>query len=79
VGFLVLATLRGAGVVPAGWVAPTRAASTYLTVLAMAALGLSADPRAVARAGSRVVIAVCASLAVLVALGVAMIRILELR
>jgi uncharacterized membrane protein YadS len=60
-------------------VAPTRLVSTNLTVVAMAALGLSADVRAVARAGSRVVGAVSLSLIVLVALGVALINALHIR
>ena len=79
VGFLALAMLRAVGVVPESWVAPTRLVSTNLTVVAMAALGLSADVRAVARAGSRVVGAVSLSLIVLVALGVALINALHIR
>lgn len=79
VGFLVLAALRAAGVVPAAWVAPTRLVSTYLTIIAMAALGLSADVRMVARAGSRVVLAVSLSLLVLIALGIAIIHMLGIR
>ena len=79
VGFLALATLRAAGVVPSAWVPPTRSISTYLTILAMAALGLSADLRSVAKAGSRVIGAVSLSLLVLIALGVAFIRLLAIR
>ena len=79
VGFLALAALRAAGVVPAAWVAPTRLVSTYLTIIAMAALGLSADVRMVARAGSRVVVAVSLSLLVLIVLGIAIIHLLGIR
>ena len=79
VGFLALATLRASGVVPSSWVAPTRLVSTYLTIVAMAALGLSADLRAVAKAGSRVIVAVSLSLLVLIALGVASIRVLAIQ
>lgn len=78
-GFIVLAGLRALGVIPSAWITPTRVASTHLTVLAMAALGLSADPRAVARAGSRVIVAVSLSLAVLVVLGIAAIGTLHIR
>ncbi|HUQ79785.1 MAG TPA: putative sulfate exporter family transporter [Gemmatimonadaceae bacterium] len=78
VGFLVLASLRAVGVVPAGWVAPTRLVSMYLTILAMAALGLSADLRSVAKAGSRVVAAVSLSLVLLIVLGIAFIRVLSI-
>ena len=79
VGFLLLAALRAMGVIPTNWIAPTRLVSTNLTVIAMAALGLSADVRAVARAGSRVVGAVSLSLIVLVLLGVALIHALHIR
>ena len=79
VGFLVLAAVRAADIVPPGWIAPTRLVSTYLTIVAMAALGLSADVRMVARAGSRVVAAVSLSLLILVALGIAIIHLLGIR
>ena len=79
VGFLVLATLRAAGAVPASWIAPTRLVSTYLTIVAMAGLGLSADVRTVAKAGSRVVAAVSLSLLVLIGLGIGIISVLRIR
>jgi len=79
VGFLALATLRATGTVPASWIAPTRLVSSNLTVVAMAALGLSADVRAVARAGSRVIAAVSLSLLLLVVLGIAFIHLLNIR
>jgi uncharacterized integral membrane protein (TIGR00698 family) len=79
VGFLALATLRVAGIVPTGWIAPTRVVSTNLTIVAMAALGLSADVRAVAKAGSRVIGAVSLSLLLLVVLGIGIIHILQIR
>jgi len=79
VGFLALAALRAGGAVPQSWVAPTRLASTNLTIVAMAALGLSADLRSVARAGSRVIGAVSLSLLVLIALGIAVIHLLAIR
>ena len=49
-----------------------------LTVVAMAALGLQTDIRAVARAGGRVVAAVILSLSALVLLALALIRLLGL-
>jgi len=79
VGFLALATLRAAGLVPSSWVAPTRFVSSNLTIIAMAALGLSADVRMVAKAGSRVIGAVSLSLLVLVALGISIIHLLHIR
>jgi uncharacterized integral membrane protein (TIGR00698 family) len=79
VGFLTLATLRATGVIPSSWIAPTRFVSTALTIVAMAALGLSADVRTVAKAGSRVIAAVSMSLLLLVALGIALIHLLRIR
>jgi len=79
VGFLALATLRAAGAVPASWISPTRLAATNLTIVAMAALGLTADVRTVARAGSRVIAAVSLSLVLLVVLGISFIHLLNIR
>jgi len=79
VGFLALAILRAVGAVPESWIAPTRFASSNLTIIAMAALGLSADVRAVARAGSRVIAAVSLSLLLLVVLGIVFIHVLNIR
>lgn len=79
VGFLLLAILKSAGVATTNWVGPAREASARLTIVAMAALGLSADLRAVARVGKPVIAAVSASLAMLVVLGVTLIRTLAIR
>jgi len=79
IGFLGLATLRAADIVPVSWVGPVRLLSSHLTVIAMAALGLNADVRSVARAGTRVVAAVSASLLSLVALGIGLIHLLQIR
>ena len=54
------------------------AASGLLTVIAMAALGLQTDIRAVARAGTRVVAAVVLSLGALALLALALMRLLGL-
>ena len=75
-GFLLLAALRSAGLIRETWVAPTRAVSGALTVAAMAALGLGVDVRAVVRAGRPVVLTVTMSLLLLVALSIALIRVL---
>ncbi|MDB4879404.1 MAG: putative protein family [Gemmatimonadetes bacterium] len=76
VGFLVLATLRSVGAIPAPVAGATKAVSGLLTVAAMAALGLGVDARALARVGRGVVLTVTASLAMLVALSLALIRVL---
>ena len=65
IGFLLLATVRSAGVVPDGVLAPVATAANVLTVIAMAALGLGVDVRTVAKAGPRVTAAVTLSLVVL--------------
>ena len=79
IGFLLLAALRSVGVVPLGLIEPARLASVWLTVVAMAALGLGCDVRAVARAGGPVVLTVTGSLAVLVLLSLGLIHGLGIR
>jgi uncharacterized integral membrane protein (TIGR00698 family) len=76
IGFLGLAILRSARIIPEGWVAPTRALSTWLTVAAMAALGLGVDLKAIAKVGRPVILTVTASLGVLLVLGVGLIHVL---
>ena len=78
-GFLALASLRSTGAIPGAWIAPTRSLSTWLTVGAMAALGLGVDLKAIARVGRPVILTVSASLTVLIVLGVSLIRILAIR
>jgi uncharacterized integral membrane protein (TIGR00698 family) len=79
VGFLGLAGLRSAGMIPAAWVDPTRSVSGWLTVASMAGLGLGVDVRALGRVGRPVVLAVSGSLLVLVALAITLIRVLGIR
>lgn len=64
-GFLLLATLRSAGMLPAASIAPANEAAGWLTVVSMAGLGLGVDLRSVARAGPRVIAAVTLSLLIL--------------
>jgi len=79
VGFMALATLRALGVVPAPMAASAKAASGWLTIAAMAALGLGVDVRSVSRAGRPVVLTVGGSLAALIVLSVGLIRVLGIR
>jgi uncharacterized integral membrane protein (TIGR00698 family) len=51
--FLILTALRSAGLIPEAVLPPLEATVTVLTLMAMAALGLSVDPQAVVRAGPR--------------------------
>ncbi|HEX5831543.1 MAG TPA: putative sulfate exporter family transporter, partial [Gemmatimonadaceae bacterium] len=79
VGFLLLAALRSADVLPAAWTAPAAALSHALTLAAMAALGLGVDVRAVVRTGRPVIVTVTGSLALLVGLALALIGVLGIR
>jgi uncharacterized integral membrane protein (TIGR00698 family) len=75
-GFLALAICRSAGLIPHSVLGPMALAANVLTVVSMAALGLSTDLRAVAGAGLRVTAAVCLSLLVLGGIALALIRLL---
>ena len=74
VGFLALAALRSSGILPAAVADPARTLSGWLTVAAMAALGLGVDLRAVRSVGRPVMLTVGASLIVLIVLAVGLIR-----
>lgn len=76
IGFLMLAALRSSGVVPDSLILPTRTLSTWLTIVAMAALGLGCDLRAIASAGRAVVTTVIGSLLMLITLSIALIHLL---
>ncbi|WP_243444793.1 YeiH family protein [Sphingosinicella humi] len=65
VGFLLLAAARAAGAVPEIALAPLSTLATWLTILAMAALGLGVDVRTVAKAGGRIASVVTLSLLLL--------------
>lgn len=75
-GFLLLAVLRSFGLLPEAVLAPAATAATWLTVISMAALGLSTDLLSVAKAGGRVTAAVTLSLLVLGAISFGLIRLL---
>ena len=77
-GFMVAVAVRATGVLPAGVLALATALATALTVMAMAALGLSVDIRALSRAGARVTVAVVGSLLALGAISLALIAVLPL-
>lgn len=74
IGFMALAAVRSAGVIPTPVVTWTRSISTWLTVAAMAALGLGVDLRAIRRVGAPVIATVTLSLLVLLGLAVTLIR-----
>ena len=66
IGFLAMMALRSANLIPAAALPPIAAASTLLTLVSMAALGLMVDLRAVLASGGRVLTAGVLSLAVLI-------------
>lgn len=76
VGFLLLALLRSLGLLPQVVLGPTAAIANWLTIIAMAALGLSTDLRSVAQAGGKVTAAVILSLIVLGVLSFGLIRLI---
>ena len=74
VGFLSLAAVRSAGLIPAAALPPIATAANLLTIVSMAALGLGTDLKVVARAGGRVTAAVTLSLLALGAVSLGLIR-----
>jgi uncharacterized membrane protein YadS len=76
IGFLALATLRSLGLLPAELAAPMREVSRWLTIAAMAALGLGVDILAVRQVGKPVALAVVGSLAALLVISLALINLL---
>lgn len=77
VGFAAMMALRSLGIIPAAALGPIGAASSVLTIVAMAALGLSVDIRHAARSGGRVMLAASLSLTLLCGLSVVAIRLLS--
>ena len=79
IGFMLLGGLRSAGVITPGIGDPLKMLSGWLTVVAMAALGLGVNLRAIARVGRPVMITVSASLLVLFGLSLSLIHVLAIR
>ena len=76
VGFLLMMGARSLGLIPAAVLPAVGWLTTALTVLAMAALGLSTDARAVARSGPRIAAVVTLSLLALIGLALGLIGLL---
>ncbi|MGD0634242.1 MAG: YeiH family protein [Beijerinckiaceae bacterium] len=77
-GFLGLAALRSAGLVPDAFIGPLTKTAAVLTVVSMAALGLGVDVRVIGRVGGRVTAAVTLSLMLLLLLSMGLIHFLNL-
>jgi uncharacterized integral membrane protein (TIGR00698 family) len=75
-GFLALAGLRSASLIPPAALPAIGDATNLLTLVSMAALGLGTDLRTVLRAGGRVIATVTLSLLVLSGLSFGLIRVL---
>ncbi|MBF6612241.1 MAG: putative sulfate exporter family transporter [Chloroflexi bacterium] len=73
VGFIVLASARSIGLLPVEIADPLRETSRWLTVVAMAALGLGVDVRVVRKVGRPIAMAVSGSLIVLIIVSTALI------
>jgi uncharacterized integral membrane protein (TIGR00698 family) len=73
-GFLALATLRSLEFVPLSMIEPATSITSFLTVVSMAALGLSVDIRLLAKVGIRVTAAVTLSLLLLLLLSIALVH-----
>jgi uncharacterized integral membrane protein (TIGR00698 family) len=74
IGFVVLAALRSMHVIPDATADAAKLVAGWLTIAAMAALGLSVDIRTVRQVGARVVVAVAGSLTALIVLAIVLIR-----
>lgn len=75
VGFLVLAAARSTGLLPAAVAGPLREVSRAMTVVAMAALGLGVDVRALRGVGRPVVGTVVASLVVILVASLVVVKV----
>ncbi len=78
IGFLLMMAARSLDLIPAAVLPVLARTATVLTVLSMAALGLSTDARAVARSGVRIASVVILSLLALVCLALGLIWLLAL-
>jgi uncharacterized integral membrane protein (TIGR00698 family) len=77
-GFLGMMALRSLDFIPQAALLPIAHVSTILTVIAMAALGLSVDVRSIAHAGGRVIMVATLSVAMLGAISYGLIRLLNI-
>jgi uncharacterized integral membrane protein (TIGR00698 family) len=76
VGFLILLGLRSVGLVPLAALQPISVVTNLLTVIAMAALGLTTEVRGLMRTGARVTAAVTGSLLLLGTVSLGLIQLL---
>lgn len=77
IGFMVLMALRSANMIPDILIAPMAHASHILTLIAMAALGLSVDIRTITKSGGKILCAAFLSLLALAVLSLGFITLVE--
>jgi uncharacterized integral membrane protein (TIGR00698 family) len=77
-GFAVMMGLRSAELIPEAALEPIAIVSHWLTIVAMAALGLSVDIRQATRAGGRIIVSAVLSLAMLCLISLALVQVLHL-
>ncbi|HVA14880.1 MAG TPA: putative sulfate exporter family transporter [Stellaceae bacterium] len=78
IGFVILASLRSLGWIPLAALAPTTEAASFLTIVAMAALGLSVDMRSLRHAGGRVTASAVVAVLMLGGISLVLIRLLHI-
>ncbi|MBF9197426.1 YeiH family protein [Microvirga terrestris] len=78
VGFLGLALLRSLGAIPEALLLIVMPVTAFLTIVAMAALGLGVDLKVLGKVGGRVTLTVTLSLLVLIAISLGLIRLLAI-
>ena len=78
IGFLLMMAARSLNLIPPAALPILAQTATALTLISMAALGLSTDARAIARSGVRIAVVVTLSLLALLGLSLALIRLLAL-
>ena len=79
IGFVALMALRSAGMIPDQALSPLETLATALTIVSMAALGLSVDMRTILSSGGRVLAAGTLSLGLLVGISLALLHLLGIR
>jgi uncharacterized integral membrane protein (TIGR00698 family) len=79
IGFVALMTLRSTGFIPDRMLAPLENTASILTIISMAALGLSVDMRTIMHSGGRVLAAGTLSLVVLASISLLLLHLLGIR
>ena len=79
IGFLAMAALRSGGIIPENAASQLKTLSSWLTILAMAALGLGVDLRVLRKVGVPMIATVSVALIAIIGMSVALIRVLGIQ